>query len=149
MLPLYYVYAIFWYPLYFLYCHVPIFHFLTNTCVCVCVCEKNPLLRFFICSGVVIYVTPAGSILDPFTCKHKAYNYMKCSIIVWFKMHTQPRILWIPGSFPGLNREKREVEHWSPSNAGVKNGRRHISTPYVTSCSPQGQIQLYLLKWTE
>jgi hypothetical protein len=49
--------------------------------------KKNPLFWFCISIGVVIYITSAAFILDPFTCKHKAYIHMKGYIIVCFKMH--------------------------------------------------------------
>ena len=52
--------------------------------VCVCVCVKNLLLWFCICTGVVIYITLAVSILDPFTFKHKAYIHMKGSVTFCF-----------------------------------------------------------------
>jgi hypothetical protein len=100
----------------------------------ICVWKKTSLLWFFIWVGVVIYITRAASVLDQFTCKHKAHIHMKGSITFRFKMDTQLRIWWITGYFPGINRTKREVHHRSPSSAGVKNGRRHASTP--STCFP-------------
>jgi hypothetical protein len=44
---------------------------------------------------------------------------------------TQPPIQWVPGSFPGVKRPRREADHSSPSSAEVKNAWTYTSTPPI------------------
>lgn len=56
---------------------------------------------------------------------------------------TQPPILWVPGSFPGVKWPGSVVEYSLPPSAEIKNGWSYTSTPVYIHGADRDNFTFY------